>query len=473
MPLEYSTATPGAQESTAPVAALSTPELLGLLADEGDAFDAYFDAYVLDKPAAMAPIDEPKHEPADQPDQWTEAAVEALTHEERLALPEEVLDAYLAGELATGRPCKIGKSAPTRNTPQPQETQGFAPVAVEDCLVVGETLLPSTPSRVPSTPSPVPFHHSTATRNQRDRRLFIKSALDAMRDPFSLPWRKLWRHEINAVAYEAAGNRNGLFVTLHLSKKIAAALLASNDPADLLRRRVQYQLKRTFGRVLPFAFQFELANRLHVHGVMILDEDTPESREKLAMALRNAGGLIKGRFGSGQCVFREITDGLGLGAYLAKAFDETCSTLGTHKITFINRDLLDLARKDHANFCNKGEVLNASVSSRTAASPRLGGRGRCAAASGTQAAGRRAPPQPHRHHVQPTTHGRGKQGRRHRHRNSCPAGLLSQQRRLVVSLEEANAARSDVYGIGNVRVFDRQRSQRRRCSSENARGQIC
>lgn len=177
-----------------------------------------------------------------------------------------------------------------------------------------------------------------------------------MPDPYGKPWRRLWRHETLAVAYDAAGKHNGLAFTLNLSPAREQALMACNDPADMLRRYISREMRAAHDVVLPFGFIFEIApdtGKLHAHGVVVPHDGSETYRHALKEVLARAGGKIKGRGAARQVDLKPITDGLGWAVYSQKQYDEVCRYLRSNKVTYISSRLNQLSTELHGLIFSK------------------------------------------------------------------------------------------------------------------------
>lgn len=156
----------------------------------------------------------------------------------------------------------------------------------------------------------------------------------------------LWFVRRMALAFETVRNLGGMAFTLNLSPKRERFLLNHVDPVDALRRYIGRELRRSFGRVIPFAFIFEVCprGRLHVHGAILSRPDALDDHERIRDALARAGGKIKGKTGSRQVKLSPQTDGVGWFAYSVKDFDQACGFLGTHRVTFVSDELTAICR---------------------------------------------------------------------------------------------------------------------------------
>jgi len=125
-------------------------------------------------------------------------------------------------------------------------------------------------------------------------------------------------------------------------------LRASEKPAERLAHEINRAMKAEVGKVLPFAVQLEIspAGRLHVHGVVCLDQATTAELDALKGALATAGGKIKGHAGSRQVKVAELYDAVGWTAYFSKTHSGTVKVLGTSKITAVSNSLRALAEQD-------------------------------------------------------------------------------------------------------------------------------
>lgn len=224
-------------------------------------------------------------------------------------------------------PVKIGSKASVHNRAQPQAKQGLQRSKRKACPVAN------------NLPSP---QHTKRSKT-------LQKAVDAKPNPFRKSWRDLWRHEKLSVASEAAYACSGLAFSLNLSQKRQAMLSGRADPADDLRRYISREIRKSLGRILPFSFTFEVSptGALHLHGVVVPRDHSPEHLQLIRGALAKAGGKITGRSAARQVCFKPLTDGYGWATYSQKAFDEACNALGTYKVTFISEELTKMARDIH------------------------------------------------------------------------------------------------------------------------------
>jgi hypothetical protein len=242
------------------------------------------------------------------------------------------LPAIIRAAAERSEACKIGSKPEAKNSLQPKAQQAFAADGQNVCAVGS-----STPSHPTSSP------RNTPTRS-RANQIGVARLGDLEK-----PWRKLWKHQQLARAFEAATRKGGLAFVLNLSPDREAFLLCRSDPADDLRRRISRELKAAFGRSIPFAFIFEIAptsGRLHIHGAALPPSTSTADRKLLRVALARAGGRIKGKAAGRQVDLQELEDGFGWASYCQKEFDRACCHLGTAKITFISNDLATLAKSE-------------------------------------------------------------------------------------------------------------------------------
>jgi hypothetical protein len=232
---------------------------------------------------------------------------------------------------------KIGSKSADQNSAQPQGQQGLDASDADACPV-------ARPSPHLPTPAALPSHTQRSVRTKK-----LQAAVDALGD-LADPNNLLWFVRRMALAFEMVRKLGGMAFTLNLSLKRERSLLDHVDPVDALRRYIGRELRTSFGRVIPFAFIFEVCpkGRLHVHGAILSRPDALDDKERIREALARAGGKIKGKGASRQVKLEPQTDGIGWLAYLVKKFDTTCDFLGTHKITFVSDELTALLRDDQS-----------------------------------------------------------------------------------------------------------------------------
>lgn len=143
----------------------------------------------------------------------------------------------------------------------------------------------------------------------------------------------------------------GLAFTLRLSSKREKELFASSDPARLISQKINRALKVSGFSRPRYAFVLETAagRKLHLHGVLILDNEGDQNR--FATALKQAGDRIAG-FGAGtqlklkslDCTWRKwVTYCAG-----SEELADTSDVLGTRKIVFLSQPLKRLVLDDLA-----------------------------------------------------------------------------------------------------------------------------
>lgn len=226
---------------------------------------------------------------------------------------------------------RIGSKSVAQNPTQPQAEQGFEASDVSSCPVVDQSPLPTALS-IPHTPTPRPTRTKALQAAVED----VVGLLDS---------DELLSHVKRLVfAFETVQKLGGMAFTLNLNSKRERSLLEGSDQIDKLRRYIGRELRRSFGRLIPFAFIFEVCpkGRLHVHGAILSKPDALEDKERIRDALARAGGKIKGRAGARQVSFKPQSDGIGWYAYSSKELDTVCGILGTHKITFVSDALTNI-----------------------------------------------------------------------------------------------------------------------------------
>lgn len=243
------------------------------------------------------------------------------------------------------------KPAATPENNSALRAAGDTPCAVGVCHPTPNHTSGSTPNHTsPSThthPSPSTSKRGApASKPKRSR--VLQAAVDDL-NPYTKSWSGLWDHQRAAVSFDALTNHPEAYAfTLDLHENRDDFLLSRSDPADDLRRYASRELRKTFGRVLPFGFAFDVSQRtgrLHAHGIILIpaSEDRPAVREALA----RADGRIKGRAGSRQVTLRPLSDGIGWAGYSLKAFDDVVGLLRTRKVTFCTNELKAIGRANH------------------------------------------------------------------------------------------------------------------------------
>ncbi len=166
-------------------------------------------------------------------------------------------------------------------------------------------------------------------------------------------WKRLSDDEKLLRSFLTAEKHNGWAFTLRLSRQVRSSLgLFSCNPTRLMSHRLNRELKKAFGRQVPYAFVFEedLYTDLHVHGVII--PNSPADRKKLIKALQKAGGVFSGHAASRQVKLKGLGAAGGYerdaGGYLDYAnLRKTRRWLGLNDITHISQELRRMAEADH------------------------------------------------------------------------------------------------------------------------------
>ncbi|MCV3210036.1 hypothetical protein OHD62_19530 [Mesorhizobium sp. YC-39] len=199
------------------------------------------------------------------------------------------------------------------------------------------------PKACPVAPISAPLIRASSLKNRNSDRSRLSSRLN----PRRTTWERLSAEDRFVATIEAAGRRQGIALTLNLSKEREITLRASKDPARLLSTYINRELGKA-GLAAAYSIRFEIspAGRLHVHGAVVDSSYDPSSLNELKRALVAAAGKIHGKAGSRQCVFRELYYPAGWHAYLRKTRRKICHELGIDKITFISRGMREIARAD-------------------------------------------------------------------------------------------------------------------------------
>jgi hypothetical protein len=257
------------------------------------------------------------------------------------------LDALFPDAIDTSVGAKIATKSNDENLAKAQAARAFPAIYLRGCLVRGYT--PST-----HTPSPS-LTTSLADRVRASQPSPLAHLFGRPEKPFTLPtitpsstWSRSTAADKFDQAIRSSQTRNGVAITVNLSPAREKALRASADPVKLLATYLNRALGGTAAHEPCYAFQFELSptGRLHIHGVVCLEQGTPAELEALKAALAIACGKIKGRAGSRQVTIKELYSAEGWISYFSKTTERTVELLGTSKVQFVSRELHRLAEDD-------------------------------------------------------------------------------------------------------------------------------
>lgn len=223
------------------------------------------------------------------------------------------------------RLCKVATKPEAAETPQPLTAKGVEADRARDCLV--------RPSHRPSDPHSTPS--STPVSLKPTRKPWSRAKIPA-RDRFGY-------------GVDVAARNGGRAFSLNLSAARERSILRSADPTRTLSTYINRALKKNLGRPIPYSFAFEFSpeGRLHVHGAYIPVDQSKEHAQAVKAVFREAGGKIKGRAGSRQMDTDQIHDASGWFRYTLKTHRRTVTSLGTDKVTFISKNLRNLARDQY------------------------------------------------------------------------------------------------------------------------------
>lgn len=310
---------------------LCLPELEAMLAE-------------LEAQPSPAPLAAPEPEP-------TPAPIVATTtpSAEELAILAE-LEAMLGDDATTLAGAKSWTKTADENVENPQAKQASPAYGAAGCPVV--VLHPSNP-----------FPTKPITTSSKSSLLdLIKASRSPLHHLFGSPdhpfklsrfippttWSRSSQDQKDAHAIRTAQKFKAVAFSLNLSAKRIKAVVAADDPVELLAKYIRREMVKRLGQASPFAFQLEFnaAGRLHVHGVVCLSLATEAELELVKLALVQAGGKISGRAGSTQCLFKELYDADGWTTYFSKTTADTQRRLSTNKIMHVSRQLNALAEQD-------------------------------------------------------------------------------------------------------------------------------
>ena len=328
MPLHYNISSPGSHAPSAPVPA---PDVIDGSNSTLDELDALLDA--LDSLPDCPPIVCSSPPPA-RPRTW--------------------LDDWKDQKRAE-RADKIATAPIVEHGPFPESYQPLDEIRLDNRLV-GEnhtprsplsTPYPNAPVTRPSTPS------STSSSSPRQvpvsRSTSIGAAASLSPPPETRPsWRAADEIDKFAGSIHVAGRRGGMALSLDFNIGREGTLWNHAEPVRLLSGYIGREMRKVFGRVLPFSFGFEIApgeGKLHLHGAVVLDDDTPAHRRRVARVLRQAAGNMPKASRARQCALKPMDAPSGWAGYTTKSINRTRKLLGTDKITFVSQDLLRLTKE--------------------------------------------------------------------------------------------------------------------------------
>jgi hypothetical protein len=145
---------------------------------------------------------------------------------------------------------------------------------------------------------------------------------------------------------QAVSAKEGSAFTLNLSADVEKQIHASADPIRTMSARINRELKRLGIHSAPYAFVFETTDlgRLHIHGVIVADDNL----ENLKEALMCAGGQIVGRARSRQVKLEQLYDAAGWLTYCQKNQGSTGKIVQGDRLWFVSRELKAIAKEKHA-----------------------------------------------------------------------------------------------------------------------------
>ena len=158
------------------------------------------------------------------------------------------------------------------------------------------------------------------------------------------PWRSLSEPDLYALACETIDEHPSVAFSLNLSDKVIIHAQKHDDPAGYLKERINRSFRKAGLEKSPFVFTFEYtgSGRLHVHGMLILQDRSPED---VHSALKAAGGALasKGR----QLSLKNVNNAGGFLSYSHKTLDQTQGLL-QGRVSFISQSLRRLTKDFHA-----------------------------------------------------------------------------------------------------------------------------
>ena len=178
-----------------------------------------------------------------------------------------------------------------------------------------------------------------ASATKRPRKVEVISSTN----PLIPRWRDLDELDKLKWGVRAVQTAGGYAFSLNLSIGREAGFHERENAFRGFQKRLSDAFRDQGLPALPVAAQLESSKdsgRLHLHGVVL-----PQGgdRRTIVKALRQAGGKIKGRTGSRQCMLKPITDGDGWVGYILKdrGFTDRQTPGG---LTYLSTPLRRLAR---------------------------------------------------------------------------------------------------------------------------------
>lgn len=180
-----------------------------------------------------------------------------------------------------------------------------------------------------------------------------QAAVDALPDPYlTTRYEDQSEDQILAQSFIVAANNNGIAFRLSVCESLAKeyAKKDGKPAARALAALISKRLKDHYGSCAAFSFKFEVSasQKLHIHGVMCLDHSklTDAEKDKLKRALCRAGGVSLAKQGTHIC---RLYDPLGYFGYLKKDEELTRSHIGSGKLTYANRLMVQFVKKLHSD----------------------------------------------------------------------------------------------------------------------------
>jgi hypothetical protein len=167
---------------------------------------------------------------------------------------------------------------------------------------------------------------------------------------YSRQWLGLGRDEKLQQVFHFGLMSEGVAFSLNFSAARLKRLMTSPDPARLLSQEMNRAARVCFGSIILLAFSFDVSpdgDRLHVHGIAIVPDFRNETLNRLRQMLKRAGGVVHGLGAGRQCSVDVYHHAEGWRGYLIKDQERTVEAIGTEKITFVSRELKQIAAREH------------------------------------------------------------------------------------------------------------------------------
>lgn len=212
------------------------------------------------------------------------------------------------------------------------------------------TFQTSTTPLIPGYLSLVSERLATSPKPRGWRAAKAKANKERFENLYSRKWVNLDRDEKLQQVFHSGLMSEAVAFSLNFSSARLERLMTSADPARVLSQELNRAARVCFGSIIPVAFAFDVSpdgDRLHIHGIAITPDFENETVNRLRQMLKRAGGVVHGLGGGRQCSIDVYHNAEGWRGYLLKDQARTVKVLGTEKITFVSRELTQIAQREH------------------------------------------------------------------------------------------------------------------------------